>query len=173
MPHVCYMSANGVTQGAITAGAFTADSVGEVYQEGHEDECLIQAVSHTLLIPRDPQSGQPTGQRVHQPLKITKTLDKSSPLFCNALCSGERLDKVELKWYRVSSTGGSEHYYTTTLTDAIVINIETYMPNALDPANAPYKHMEEISFSYNEINWEHTLASTAGNDSWKKPREHD
>ncbi|MDV3443847.1 type VI secretion system tube protein Hcp, partial [Pseudomonas otitidis] len=37
-----------------------------------------------------PQSGQPTGQRVHKPLMITKVFDKSSPLIFNALTSGER-----------------------------------------------------------------------------------
>ncbi|MGU0977937.1 hypothetical protein ACSEQX_14310, partial [Pseudomonas aeruginosa] len=33
-----YMSITGTKQGLITAGAFTEDSVGNTYQEGHEDQ---------------------------------------------------------------------------------------------------------------------------------------
>ncbi|MDP5566664.1 type VI secretion system tube protein TssD, partial [Pseudomonas aeruginosa] len=54
------------------AGAFTEDSVGNTYQEGHEDQVMVQGFNHEVIIPRDPQSGQPTGQRVHKPVVITK-----------------------------------------------------------------------------------------------------
>ena len=37
MPTPCYISITGQTQGNITAGAFTADSVGNIYVQGHED----------------------------------------------------------------------------------------------------------------------------------------
>jgi type VI secretion system secreted protein Hcp len=85
-----YMSVTGEKQGLITAGAFTADSVGNTYQEGHEDQVMVQAFTHDVIIPRDPQSGQPTGQRVHKPVVITKVYDKASPLLQAALTSGER-----------------------------------------------------------------------------------
>ncbi|MBB9083704.1 hypothetical protein FSH97_020580, partial [Escherichia coli] len=38
MPTPCYISITGQTQGNITAGAFTADSVGNIYVQGHEVE---------------------------------------------------------------------------------------------------------------------------------------
>ncbi|WP_047278580.1 type VI secretion system tube protein TssD, partial [Pseudomonas lundensis] len=50
-----YMSITGTKQGLITAGAFTADSVGNTYQEGHEDQVMVQGFSHEVIIPRDPQ----------------------------------------------------------------------------------------------------------------------
>ena len=40
MPTPCYVSITGKTQGNITAGAFTADSVGNIYVQGHEDQAL-------------------------------------------------------------------------------------------------------------------------------------
>ncbi|MEX6973654.1 type VI secretion system tube protein TssD, partial [Pseudomonas aeruginosa] len=89
-----YMSITGTKQGLITAGAFTEDSVGNTYQEGHEDQVMVQGFNHEVIIPRDPQSGQPTGQRVHKPVVITKVFDKASPLLLAALTSGERLTKV-------------------------------------------------------------------------------
>ncbi|WP_417879841.1 type VI secretion system tube protein TssD [Vibrio sp.] len=57
MPTPCYLSIKGATQGNITAGACTADSIGDSYVEGHEDEMLVQDVDHTVTIPTDPQSG--------------------------------------------------------------------------------------------------------------------
>ncbi len=41
-----YMSITGTKQGLITAGAFTEDSVGNTYQEGHEDQVMVQGFNH-------------------------------------------------------------------------------------------------------------------------------
>ncbi|WP_343229281.1 type VI secretion system tube protein TssD [Pseudomonas aeruginosa] len=49
-----YMSITGTKQGLITAGAFTEDSVGNTYQEGHEDQVMVQGFNHEVIIPRDP-----------------------------------------------------------------------------------------------------------------------
>ncbi|WP_033577933.1 Hcp family type VI secretion system effector, partial [Dickeya chrysanthemi] len=118
MPTPCYISIEGKTQGNITAGAFTSDSVGNIYVQGHEDEMLVQEFKHIVTVPTDPQSGQPAGQRVHKPFKFTVALNKAVPLLYNALASGEMLPTVTLKWYRTSVEGKQEHFFTTTLTDA-------------------------------------------------------
>jgi type VI secretion system secreted protein Hcp len=113
------MSVTGEKQGLITAGAFTADSVGNTYQEGHEDQVMVQAFSHDVIIPRDPQSGQPTGQRVHKPVVITKVYDKSSPLLQAALTSGERMSEIVIQWYRTSAQGTQEPSTTKCTTARI------------------------------------------------------
>ncbi|MEJ2043837.1 MAG: type VI secretion system tube protein TssD, partial [Reinekea sp.] len=84
MPTPCYVAIEGTTQGNITAGAFTAESVGNIFVEGHEDEMLVQAVQHSVKVPTDPQSGQPSGQRAHDPLILTVALNKAVPLLFNA-----------------------------------------------------------------------------------------
>ena len=89
MPTPAFISIEGSNQGKITAGAFTEDSVGNVYVEGHEDEIMAQAISHIVTVPTDPQSGQPSGQRVHKAFKFTCSLNKAVPLMYNALASGE------------------------------------------------------------------------------------
>ncbi|VAW49736.1 hypothetical protein MNBD_GAMMA04-1171 [hydrothermal vent metagenome] len=38
MENSIFMTIQGSTQGAITEGAFTPESVGNMYQNGHEDE---------------------------------------------------------------------------------------------------------------------------------------
>ncbi len=52
MPTPCYISITGQTQGNITAGAFTADSVGNIYVQGHEDEMLVQEFLHNVILSR-------------------------------------------------------------------------------------------------------------------------
>ncbi len=164
-----YMSITGTKQGLITAGAFTEDSVGNTYQEGHEDQVMVQGFNHEVIIPRDPQSGQPTGQRVHKPVVITKVFDKASPLLLAALTSGERLTKVEIQWYRTSAAGTQEHYYTTVLEDAIIVDIKDYMHNCQDPGNAHFTHLEDVHFTYRKITWTHEVSGTSGSDDWRSP----
>lgn len=170
MPTPAFMTIEGANQGLITAGAFTEDSVGNIYVEGHEDEVLVEAFNHEVMLPRDPQSGQPTGQRVHQPLTITKVFDKSSPLLFQALTSGERLTKCAIKWYRTSSTGTQEHYFTIELEDAIIVDIKSHMPNCQDPGMAHFTHLEDVSVTYRRITWTHEASGTSGFDDWRSPK---
>ena len=167
MPTPAYLSIKGKSQGNITSGTFTSDSVGNIYQEGHEDEILVQAFHHDVTVPTDPQSGQPTGQRVHRPLVITKVFDKCSPLLYRALCTGELLTECVMKFYRTSAEGSQQHYFTITLNDAIITSIKPHMPNCQDPSQAHFTHLEDVSFSYLKITWTHVVGSTEHMDSWR------
>lgn len=46
------------------------------------------------------------------------------PLLYNALASGEMLPTVEMRWYRTSVEGKQEHFFTTKLDDATIIEID-------------------------------------------------
>ena len=170
MPTPPFISIEGSNQGKITAGAFTEDSVGNVYVEGHEDEIMAQAISHIVTVPTDPQSGQPAGQRVHKAFKFTCSLNKAVPLMYNALASGEMLPKVEVTWFRTSIDGRQEKFFSTVLEDAVIVDMNLLMPNAQDPSNAPYTQLLEVSLSYRKINWDHTISGTSGSDDWRRPQ---
>jgi type VI secretion system secreted protein Hcp len=170
MPTVAYMSAEGATQGNITAGANSADSMGNKYQQDHTDETTVLEFKHEIVVPRDVQSGQPTGQRMHQPAVIRTRYDKSTPLFYNALCSGERLTKVVIKWYRTSMEGTMEHYFTHELEDALLVNMEAEMPHTADPALAHFDHEIVMQATYRKIIWTHEIAGTSGEDDWRAPK---
>jgi type VI secretion system secreted protein Hcp len=161
------MSIQGERQGLITSGTFTETSVGNSWQSGHEDEALVQAFSHEIMLPRDPQNGQPTGQRVHKPFKVVKVFDKCSPLLFSALTTGEKLPTVEVKLYRTASQGSLEHYFTIKLEDAIITNIVDYMPHCQDPEKSYLTHMEEVEFTYRKITKTHVAASTSESDDWR------
>ena len=171
MPTPCYISIQGKSQGNLTAGAFTADSVGNIYVQGHEDEMLVQAFEHLVSVPTDPQSGQPAGQRVHRPFRFTVALNKAVPLLYNALASGEMLPTVTLKWFRTSVEGRQEHFFSTRLTDATVVDIDCQMPHCQDANKSEFTQLIQVALAYRKIEWEHTVAGTSGADDWRTPLE--
>lgn len=166
-----YISIQGKTQGNITKGAFTADSVGNVYVEGHEDEILVQEIDHRVTTPTDPQSGQPSGQRVHKPFVFTSALNKASPLLYQALASGELLPTVEVKWFRTSVDGKQEHFFTTKMEDATIVDIHTALPHAQDASKSEFTQLIKVSMAYRKITWTHAVAGTEASDDWRKPME--
>ncbi len=168
MPTPAYMSIQGRKQGNISEGSSTDASIGNTWQEGHEDEILIQGFDHTVLIPTNPQNGQPSGPRRHEQLVVTKNFDKSSPLLYNALTSGELMD-CEIKWFRTAADGTSEHYFTTKLTDAVIVDINACMAHCQDPTTERFGHEERVALNYRKIEWRHETAGTSGEDDWRKP----
>ncbi|MFC0327313.1 type VI secretion system tube protein TssD, partial [Halomonas organivorans] len=102
---------------------------------------------------------------------FTVALNKAVPLMYNALASGEMLPNVELKWYRTSVEGKQEHFFTTSLTDATIVDINLRMPHAQDSNSAEFTQLMDVSLAYRKIDWEHTVAGTSGSDDWRAPIE--
>ena len=121
MPIPAYMKITGATQGEISKGALSADSVGTFAQKSHEDEILVQAIGLHVTKPVDSQSGQVTGVRQHKPVVFTKIMDRTSPLLWQALCSGEQLD-IELVYFRTSQGGKQEKYFTVKWSEALLVD---------------------------------------------------
>lgn len=169
MPTPAYINITGKLQGHITAGAFTSESVGNIYVEGHENEILVQEIEHEIMIPTDPQSGQPSGRRVHKPFIFTSSLSKATPLLYQALVNGEVLSEVEVQWYRTSDEGKIEPFFTTRLEDAIIVSINTVLPHVQNTDNEKYTQLIKVSMTYRKITWDHTVATTTGSDDWRKP----
>ncbi len=167
MANPVFCLVEGTTQGPISQGACTEESVGNMAVEDHADEIRVVELKHNVFLPKDPQSGQPTGQRIHEALTVTKLMDKSSPLLYNALASGETLTKVVFQFYRTSSAGQLEHYFTIALENAIVVGMRAVMPDILDPKYQQYGQMEEVSFSFATITWTHEVAGTESSDTFR------
>jgi type VI secretion system secreted protein Hcp len=151
----------------IVKGDKQGEMKGDNKMKGREGTILVQALSHTINIPTDPQSGQPVGKRIHQPLMVTKIIEQSSPLLYLALCSGEKMT-VTLKWYRQAGAV-EEHYFTTTLEEAVLVAQRQYIPNVFDKDTAEYQHMEECSFTYRKIIWTHETEGKQSEDDWLAP----
>lgn len=161
MPMPAHMTLEGESQGKID---------GSCEMQGRENSILVEAFNHEVRIPRDPQSGLSTGKRIHNALSIVKVFDKSSPKLYQALCTGEHMKNVTIKWYRIDPTSKEEHYYTHTLEDAIIVAIRPWMPNCLDHKTEQYTHMEEVMFTYKKIRWTWEIDGIEAEDSWIVPK---
>jgi type VI secretion system secreted protein Hcp len=163
-----YMTITGAKQGNITAGASSAESIGNKFRKEHIDKITIYSYDHQVYVPSNNVSGQTTGSPVHNAVKVSKPFDKSSPLLRQALSSGESLTQVEISWYRTAQEGDLELYYTTVLTGARIVNIRAYMRDIQDPDGSHVDHMEEVEFCYDEITSSHVVSNTTSVDDLRK-----
>ncbi|MBN2320582.1 MAG: Hcp family type VI secretion system effector [Acidobacteria bacterium] len=161
MPLPSHLTLKGVNQGQIE---------GSCDQEGREGTIQVQALNHEVSIPRDAQTGLATGKRIHHPLTILKAFDKSTPLLYQALTSGEHMEYVEIKWYRIDDKGVEEHYFTTRLEDAIIVSIKPGMNNCLDKNTIDLPHLEEVSFTYRKAIWRWEPDGIESEDDWRAPK---
>ena len=145
---------------------------GSSEKEGREDTSDVFEIEHHIHQPQDATTGQATGVRVHSPLRVVKTVDKATPGFHKAMCTGENLPKVELMFYRIDpASRGEVEYYRITLTNARIVDIQPYMPMSFVPANESYRHMEQVSMVYEEIEWNWLPDSTIETDRWRSPMD--
>ncbi len=155
-----YLKLKGQKQGNIKGG---------VTQKGREGKILVMAFSHEIHSPRDPASGLPTGKRIHQPFVITKEIDKSSPLLYSALVNNETLTGWELQCFAAKSAGLEVNNYTVTLTNASIAAINSIMLNNKVPENTKMPMMEEVSFTYQKIQWTWVDGGITTEDDWESP----
>lgn len=161
MPMPCYMQITGTSQGKIQ---------GSVAIQGHEGTILVQAEDSLIQIPRNIETGLPMGKRVHQPFKVVKEFDKSSPKIFQALTSGEVLTEVLLEFMRISPAGKEEVYYTIKLQNAIVVTLRKWVPNCFDSETKSLGHMEDVSFTYEHITWTFKPDGIEADDNWLAPK---
>jgi len=150
-------------------GQKQGDIKGSVTQKGREGKILVMAFDHEVQTPRDPASGLPTGKRMHRPFTITKEIDKSSPLLYSALVNNENLTVWELQCFAAESSGVEVNTYTVTLTNARIVDITSTMLNNKIPENAKMPLLEEVSFTYQKIQWTWVSGGITSSDDWESP----
>lgn len=134
----------------------TGQKTGLIRGPGKDNTIPVLFYSHSIVSPRDPQSGLPTGQRMHKPFVVRKEIDKSSPLFANVLCTNENLTKVELRFYNQAGI----NTYMIKLTNANIASLD----QKLDPDGMPF---EEIAFTYQKIEWTWLDGNITSMDDWE------
>jgi len=153
-----YMKVTGKTQG---------DIKGDCTQSGDKkDKILVYAIDHSVEIPKDTHTGLPTGQRIHNPLTITKHVDNASPKLYQGCCKGEQMT-VEIDSYRIKETGEEEKYFTVKMEEAIIVDMRSFKPTTFVPDNKPFHDMEEVSFTYSKITWTYADGNIEYTDDWK------
>jgi type VI secretion system secreted protein Hcp len=143
---------------------------GSVTQKGREGKILVMGAMHEIVAPRDPASGLPTGKRMHKPFTILKELDRSSPLLFSVLCNNENISSFELQFWQPSPTGAERQHYTVRLTNANISAIHFKMPNNRSMKLARLTEYEEVSFTYQRIEWIWNDGHLIASDDWETPR---
>lgn len=143
---------------------------GDCKQTGREDKILVYAWSQEIEIPKDTHTGLPTGQRIHKPLVITKSMDLASPLLMQAVTSGESMKEFQLDLYRITDKGTEEHYYSIKLEGAIIVRSQLYTKETFLEENKPYHNMEEVHFSYRKITHVYVPDGIEAEDDWSAPK---
>jgi type VI secretion system secreted protein Hcp len=152
-------------------GQRQGDIKGSVTQKGREGKIMVIAAEHEVLSPRDASSGLATGKRMHKPFVITKELDRSSPLLYQMLVTNESIVEWELQFWApalsaVSSVGTEIQRYTVTLGNASIADIKFHMLNNKNPELQRYSEYEEVSFTYQKIQWTWTDGGITTQDEW-------
>lgn len=153
-----YLKVEAESQGTIAGGCD---------RMGHEETIFVKAYDHAVTIPSDTLTGKASGSRVHGPFVVTIEVDKALPLLYQALCNGENLTSVKLENYRISADGTEEHFWTTELTNAILVNVQPKMGLVDDPGQMKMPFLADLSFRYSKVEWRHEIDGTNFADSWK------
>ncbi len=152
---------------AMSIGEFPGSGFPDSDSPDLEDACKIIHLEHTISQAFDPLSGQPTGVRVHSALRVVKVLDKATPGLHKALCTGQNLSEVTINFYRIDPPAQQEAiYYKITLRNARIVEIG---PLTAFVTPDSYRHMEQVSFVYEEIEWNWLPDSIVEMDKWGAP----
>lgn len=120
------------------------------------DKIDILSFSHSIISPRDPQSGLPTGRRMHKPLMISKQVDKTSPIIMNILCTNENISELVLTF----TDSNPRDSYTIRLTNANIASIDM----SEDDSGSL---IEEIGLTYQKIEWTWKDGGITSSDYWE------
>ncbi len=143
---------------------------GSVTQKGREGKSLVFAVSHEIVSPRDPASGRPTGKRAHKPFVCTKETDRASPLLYQILCTNENIREATIDFWASTPMGLEKLRYTVRLVNANISGITFKMANVRSPKLARLPEYEEVSLTYQRIEWTWIEGGITASDDWEAPR---
>ncbi len=152
-----YLRVTGYTQGEIK---------GDVTQAGRED--LIEGVqySHSVYHPTDAAGGLPLSRRIHTPVTTTIRADSSTPLLYAAFGNGEMLSEVMIYFWRPTTAGPEEQYFTVKLEDAHIVSLYGFQQHTYNIESYHPHFGLEVSFVYDHITWSWTDPSTDFQDTW-------
>lgn len=155
-----------IADGTQIEGESTVQSIGGV-DVSTFIEC--EGYSEGVATAQDAASRRPTAQRIYDPLVVRKWVDKSSPELAKALCSTQKVTG-EFYFFRPSAEDAQmEHFFKVFIEDARVSGIKRFLPNAAqDVALAGKPPLEEVSFVFSRISWEHVPAAKVHTDDWRQ-----
>lgn len=149
------MSIDGAKQGNFKGQG--SDKAGDQWTE-------IIAFDAQAQSPRDASTGQASGKRKHQAVKVTMETGALSPKIQRAMQTNEGLRSVVFEFFRPGPKGQQELYETIHLADALITNIHT--SSAANDAKGG-RPREEIIIEYEKIQTSRAQGNPSAKDSWQ------
>lgn len=149
MLKIGYMTVTPETTGA----PITGPSVYKMAPDTIEIVDIVHMVRHEF----DEQHGTPSGDRKHEPLMVYKAVDCTSPLLYAMCCNAELCTEVKVQYFiQVGNQPDPVDFFSWRLKNAYIIHVRQISASELGPAfEEQYDLLEEIAFSYQEIEWQH------------------
>jgi len=148
---------------------------------GDATQIPVQALGQSIVSPRDPVSGLPTGRRQYQPLQLQKMLDAASPMLFNALATNENLTSVVCTFYRRSPASAASQgsgvamqtslkaYFRIKLTNANLAGLELTGTGTTAGAVFTGNEFEKITMTFQKIELTDLDSGTSASDDWESP----
>ena len=125
-----------------------------IVRSGKEDMIQFFTFDHQLHLQADQRGGYTAAERRHEPIVISKEIDKATPSLYKALCTGEKIKSAKFRWFAtLGSRNEEQQIYSITITDAKIIGIETIMPDTRETAEGHINLSERVMFAYENIIW--------------------
>jgi len=138
-----YMRIEGENQGAIE---------GSSLRRGRRGLVNIHGFKHGVNQFSQSRNNLNNGPVVHQPVAISKEVDKSTPHLYQALVTKENLT-IDLEWFRFDTRGEEQLYYKIHVVGAYITQLEQWMPEVKSVEVEHQRLMETVSIFYDEISW--------------------
>lgn len=157
-----YASIKGAKQGQFKGGSRNPK---------RKDWVDVLSFEFGLISPRDSATGEATGKRQYQPIRITKKWDPATPQLMQAVVTNEILETVRFEFERIGVDGAEYVYQTVQLTNATVAEIHQYTAGDNDHATKQQRagdtaELEQVSFVFQKIEVLNVDGQTSFVDDW-------
>ena len=140
--------------------ALGAISASEIHEFTHQVYTIQKSFHYALLYGTD-------FIRRHEPMRITKPIDKMSVPLMGYLTGGQFLPRVEIRWYEYDEkTRREREYFRMILEHVRISSIITMLPDTKDPQMERYDHLETVTFRFQKITWRYLKGNLEFTDIW-------
>ncbi len=153
----------------LTANGTKIDGDSTILSMDRENSIECLSFEDSVRTAREASSGMASGERTYEPVRVTKRIDKSSPLLAKALCNNEVIEGT-FKFYRPSPAGDgtTEQHFTVEIKESRIASITRVSPDVIDPASSNAPPTEEVTFVFGYIRWTYEPDGVEHVDHWSQ-----
>ncbi len=153
----------------LTASGTKIEGDSTILSLGRENTIECLSFQDSVRTAREASSGMASGERTYEPIRITKRIDKSSPLLAKALCNNEVIEGT-FRFYRPNPAGDgtTQQFFTIEIQEGRIASILRVSPDVIDPASATDPPTEEVTFVFGYIRWTYEPDGVEHIDHWSQ-----